>query len=64
MTAMHLIGAWIAAATVLTVLIARAGFLRKQVREVQKVGPFGQQPCGDLSELGGLSQSNHSGPIA
>jgi len=59
MTALHLIGAWIAVATVLTALIARAGFLRKQVREVQKVGPFGQQPRGDLSELGGLSQSNH-----
>ncbi len=35
------------------------GLLRKDVRPVQVPGPFGQQPCGDLSELGGLSQSNH-----
>ena len=63
MTALQLLGGWIAIAIVLTVAIARAGYLRKQVRKVDHVGPFGQQPRGDLSELGGLSQSNHFGAI-
>ena len=63
MTALQLLGGWIAIAIVLTVAIARAGYLRKQVRKMDHVGPFGQQPRRDLSELGGLSQSNHSGPF-
>jgi len=61
MTAMQLLGGWITIAIVLTVAIARAGYLRKQVRKVDHVCPFGQQPRGDLSELGGFSQSNHFG---
>ena len=56
MTAMQLLGGWFAIAIVLTVAIAHAGYLRKQVRKVNVPGPFGQQPCGDLSELGGFSQ--------
>jgi len=34
------------------------------VLPVNEPRPFGQQPRGDLSELGGLSQSNHNGAVS
>jgi len=55
---------WIAVSILFAAPIVVAGFRRKEVRKVDHVGPFGQQPRGDLSELGGLSQSNHGRLIA
>lgn len=52
---------WIPASFAAGGVLALAGVRRKQVRKMDHVSPFGQQPCGDLSELGCLSQSNHLG---
>jgi len=60
MTALYVIGAWLAIATVLTVGWCRIGFLRKQIRKMQLVSKLRDDARSDGLESLGFSQGVHS----